>query len=135
MDKVDKLEEDIEDGRHRLDRINIICRYCFALKWKEESKGFCCVNGQIQLASLAPAPSVLYKFLTDKDPISKEQFVNKIRAYNQVLAFTSVGTNLDKELANAKEGVYTYRIQRELYYFFFFFIIKVAYIAEGILLI
>ncbi|CAI2183066.1 13215_t:CDS:2 [Funneliformis geosporum] len=38
------------------------------------------------------------------------------RAYNQVLAFTSLGVNLDKELANAKKEVYTFRIQGALYH-------------------
>ncbi|CAI2190137.1 18133_t:CDS:1, partial [Funneliformis geosporum] len=50
------------------------------------------------------------------DPESDEPFVTQIQAYNQVLAFTSLGVNLDEKLANAKEGVYTFRIQGELYH-------------------
>ena len=61
----------------------------------------------MQLASLALLLKKLFKFLTTKDPKSKEPFVNKIRAYNQVLAFSSIGTNLDKDLADAREENYT----------------------------
>src|SRR6185295_2584516 len=45
-------EEDYRDGRHRLDRMDIICSYCLALRWKEEPEGLCCSKGQIQLAQL-----------------------------------------------------------------------------------
>ena len=37
-------------------------------------------------------------------------FRDNIRAYNLALAFASLGVNLDKELANASRGVYTFRI-------------------------
>ncbi|CAI2188570.1 13698_t:CDS:1, partial [Funneliformis geosporum] len=35
---------------------------------------------------------------------SDEPFVTQIRAYNQILTFSSLGVNLDEKLANAKEG-------------------------------
>ena len=54
--------------------------------------------------------------LTKKDPISKVLFVNKIRAYNQIFAFTSIGTKLDTDFANEKKGAYSYRIQGDHYY-------------------
>jgi len=59
------------------------------------------MNGQVQLASLAPAPETLYKLLTMEDPNTNMPFVNQIRAYNQVFAFTSIRTKLDKNLVNA----------------------------------
>ena len=37
-------------------------------------------------------------------------FRDHIRSYNTALGFASLGVNLNKELANAKEGVYTFRI-------------------------
>ena len=63
--------------------MNIICDHYYALKWKNKIKGFCCVNGQIVLASLSQTPPVLYYFLT------------------------SLGANIDQEFANARGGVYT----------------------------
>jgi len=90
--------------------------HCDALKWKEETKGFCCVNGQVALVPLSPASPVLYNFLTAINPDSEEPYVNLIILYNQVLAFTSIGARIDRELANAREGVYTFRIQGALYH-------------------
>ena len=106
----------LNNGRHRFERMNNICNHYYAMKWKDESKGFCCVNGQVVLASLSPAPDAIYKLLIERDPISNESHVKNIRSYNQVLAFTSIHADVDKELANAKRGVYTYRIQGELYH-------------------
>ena len=102
--------DDIENNRHRFERMHIICKYYHALKWKNETKGFCCLNGQIVLASLSPTPPNLYKLLTAKDSDSNKSYINNIRAYNQVLAFISLRADVDKNLANTKEGVYTFRI-------------------------
>jgi hypothetical protein len=96
---------EIENNRHNLKGMNNICSKCQALKWNKESKGFCCQNGQVVLAPLLPAPPCLFNLLTTNDPISNEPYVNQIRSYNQVLAFTSLGANIDNELANAREGV------------------------------
>ena len=57
----------------------------------------------------------MYNFLTSTDP-ANQPYVDNIWAYNNVLAFTSLGVNFDQELANAKEGVYTFRIQGALYH-------------------
>ena len=93
-----------------------ICEHCYALKWEDETKGFCCLNGQIVLATLSQATPTLYNFLITNDPNTDEPFINHIRAYNQVLAFTSIRANIDEDLANAREGVYTFRIQGGLYH-------------------
>ncbi|GBC01665.1 hypothetical protein RclHR1_04290001 [Rhizophagus clarus] len=63
------------------------------------------------ISPLSPAPQYLHSLLTTNDPITNEPYVNQIRAYNQVLAFTSLGANIDENLANAKDGIYTFRIQ------------------------
>ncbi|CAG8671726.1 6212_t:CDS:2 [Funneliformis mosseae] len=47
---------------------------------------------------------------------SNEPYITQIRAYNQVLAFTSLDVNLNEELANAKKRIYIFRIQGKLYY-------------------
>ncbi|CAG8476464.1 17121_t:CDS:2, partial [Dentiscutata erythropus] len=53
----------------------------------------CCMNGEVLLAPLlAPLPAI-YKLFIEKDPISKLPFVKQAIAYNQVFAFTSIGTN------------------------------------------
>ena len=37
--------DDIENNRHRFERMHIICKYYHALKWKNETKGFYYLNG------------------------------------------------------------------------------------------
>ncbi|CAG8799662.1 26929_t:CDS:2, partial [Dentiscutata erythropus] len=97
--------------------MNIICKHCFALKWKEEKRRFCCLNGQIQLAQLKPPPPAIEILLTEEDSESNKPFVSKIIAYNQIFAFISISsTILDKKLANAKKGVYTYKIRGQHYH-------------------
>ena len=97
--------------------MDIICRYCLALRWKEEPEGLCCLKGQIQLAQLNPPPEILELLLTEEDPDTNKPFVDQIRAYNQVFAFTSIGgARLDTNLANARKGVYTYKIQGQHYH-------------------
>ena len=44
-------------------------------------------------------------------------FRDQIRAYNSALAFASLGVNLDKELANARSGVYTFRIHGVVHHY------------------
>jgi len=102
--------DDIENNRHRFKRMHIICEHFHALKWKNKTKGFYYLNGQIVLASLFPILPNLYKLLIAKNSNTNEPYINNIRAYNQVLAFTSLRADIDKNLANAKEGVYTFRI-------------------------
>src|SRR6185295_3920690 len=110
-------EEDCRDGRHRLDRMNIIYKYCLALKWEGEPEGLCCSKGQIQLAQLKSPPEILELLLTGEDPDTNKPFIDQIRAYNQIFAFTSIGgARLDTNLANAKKGVYTYKIQGQHYH-------------------
>ena len=53
--------------------------------------------------------------LTAIDPRGRA-FRERIRAYNCALAFASLGANLDKGLANAKQGVYTFRIHGVVYH-------------------
>src|SRR3989440_9330892 len=109
--------DDIQENRHRLERMDQICAHCYALKWKGETKKFCCREGEIVLASLAPAPATLRTLLTNNDPNTNEPFVKKIRAYNSLFAFTSLGTTkVDKELADGRGGAYTFRLHGAMYH-------------------
>ena len=53
---------------------------------------------------------LLDHFLTTTNTRAKD-FRSHIRTYNSSLALCSLGANIDNELANAKRGVYTFRIQ------------------------
>ncbi|CAG8721051.1 23738_t:CDS:2, partial [Dentiscutata erythropus] len=78
--------------------------------------GLCCMNGEVVLAPLQAPPPEIYYLLTEKDPISKVLFVDKIKVYNQVFAFTSIATDLDLDVANKKKRAYCYRIQGDHYH-------------------
>jgi hypothetical protein len=65
------------------------------------------------LPSLAPPPEPLRRLLTS-NKVDAKDFRQRIRSYNNVLAFTSVGANLDTSVA--QPGNYTYRLRGELYH-------------------
>ena len=69
------------------------------------------------MAPLAPAPVNLHTLLTSNDPSTNEPFVKKIRAYNSLFAFTSLGTTkIDQELADDRGGAYTFRLHGGMYH-------------------
>ncbi|CAG8592648.1 27903_t:CDS:2 [Dentiscutata erythropus] len=73
----------------------------------------CCKSGKIKLAS-GDAPALRNLFIRN-DNIGKD-FRENIRAYNSIFAFTSMGIKFDEDLANGKDGVYTFRVQGEIYH-------------------
>ncbi|CAG8549636.1 1459_t:CDS:2 [Dentiscutata erythropus] len=91
-------------------KMDIKCEHCKALKWEGEKPGLCYINSEVILAPLLALLPAIYKLLTEKDPISKLPFVKQAIAYNQVFAFTSIDTKLDKKVANEKKRAYNYRI-------------------------
>ena len=109
-----------------LGAIEFICPLCGARFWKSEKLStstkscykfsLCCGQGKVVLPPLASPPEMLMHLLTAADKRGRE-FRDKIRAYNSALAFASLGVNLDKELANARRGVYTFRIQGVVHHY------------------
>ena len=94
------------------------CSICDAKFWESEKLStstkactkfsLCC--GKVNLPSLDKLPELLGHLLTATNSRGKD-FRDHIRAYNSSVAFCSLGANIDKELANARHGVYTFRIQ------------------------
>ena len=95
------------------------CTFCDAKFWECEKLStstrllpkfpLCCGEAKVVLPSLATPPDLLAHLLTAGDTRGRA-FRYNIRAYNSALAFASLRVNLDKQLANAKRGVYTFRI-------------------------
>ena len=83
----------------------LACAHCGAKRYKNESVSGCCLNGKVDLTRREDIPDNLKELF--KDP----EFKRNIRKYNQGLAFTSTGANVDNALANQRVGTYTYRIQ------------------------
>ena len=44
------------------------CVHCSALLWKDETKGFCCLNGKVRLDGLPVPPQPLLNLLERNDP-------------------------------------------------------------------
>ncbi len=65
------------------------------------------------LPPLAPPPEPLKQLFTSNEADAKD-FRQRIRSYNNALAFTSVGANLDTSVA--QPGNYIYRLRSELYH-------------------
>ncbi|KAF8403520.1 hypothetical protein HHK36_011624 [Tetracentron sinense] len=100
----------IEGNVHRNNlAIPRICNHCSAKLFQFESKNLCCNNGNVNLPSLA-APQELLN-LYSGDTAEAIHFRRFIRSYNSVFAFTSMGVKIDENLANGRDGVYTFRAQ------------------------
>ena len=107
---------------HSLGVFDTECRSCKALHWADEqlsgsSKknpkfGTCCHQGKVVLPVLQPPPPELGNYYTGQDPISRK-FRSLICKYNNALAFTSVGRQIDYSI-NDGGGPYVFKMHGEL---------------------
>jgi hypothetical protein len=108
---------------HTLGEMTTVCDKCDAMHFLEERATssscanpqftLCCAQGKVTLPPLAPPPELLKRLLTGNEVDAKD-FRQSIRSYNNALAFTSVGPNLDTNVA--QPGNYTYCLCGELYH-------------------
>ena len=89
--------------------MDVQCVHCGAKRYKEEPSGICCSNGKVSLPLIPNQPDQLRSLI-----VGDQDFRQKIRKYNQALAFTSMAANVDLDLANQRDGVYTFRVQGQL---------------------
>ena len=90
---------------HSLGPMNIQCSNCHALHFISEKLsssgvrnprfGICCLQGQVNLPHIEQWPRALQELFDD--PQDCRQFKKKIHQYNNTLAFTSMGTNMDND--------------------------------------
>jgi len=107
---------------HELGRMNQTCVHCGAKFWMEEknqnsslaSPTFltCCALGKVRLPRLIELPPYLVNLYTssESDAIS---FRKNIRRYNNVLACTSLGANID---VIPGQGISDFRIHGQVYH-------------------
>ncbi|PBK59092.1 hypothetical protein ARMSODRAFT_852052, partial [Armillaria solidipes] len=76
--------------------------------------GMCCLQGQIKLPYLRPAPAILQNLLCGDNPMSKS-FLKDIRQYNAALAFTSLAVKVDEAITNSS-GPYCFHVSGELHH-------------------
>ncbi|KAL6525457.1 hypothetical protein OROHE_015764 [Orobanche hederae] len=92
------------------------CRLCGAVRYLRESKGFCCLHGQVSLA-LPQMPLQLWNLYTSTTSPAAVHFRKRCRTYNNTTAFSSLGITYDHTLAQSNKGIYTLRVQGAVYHF------------------
>ncbi|XP_057801659.1 uncharacterized protein LOC131016887 [Salvia miltiorrhiza] len=90
------------------------CIHCGARRFEYEPPTFCCDNGKVKLAFSEVPPELDELFTAQSEEAIN--FRRNIRAYNSIFSFTSFGVKLDKELASARRGVYSFQAQGMVYH-------------------
>ncbi|KAG6674120.1 hypothetical protein I3842_15G025900 [Carya illinoinensis] len=86
-----------------------------ARKFYHEPNGFCCTDWTIAL-SRNQFSDELYQLFTSNSVESKK-LCTYARTYNNKFAFTSFGVIFDKELCRRNRGIYTFRVQGQMYHY------------------
>ncbi|CAG8792515.1 10471_t:CDS:2, partial [Gigaspora margarita] len=108
--------------RYELGRMDQTCAYCGAKFWMEEKDlssnrrsptfAICCAHGKVCLPPLLEFPSYLLNLYISSEPTAN-LFRKNIRKYNNILACTSFGANIDKF---HRRGVSNFRIHGQVYH-------------------
>ncbi|POM77530.1 LOW QUALITY PROTEIN: Helitron helicase-like protein [Phytophthora palmivora] len=106
----------IPGGRHYFSRYTDetleherVCQHCGAWKFPDETEGRCCRKGLVNVPHPREAPAELDRLF------GNPRFKQSIRAYNNVFAFTSMGSsrthslNVDERVT--RSGVYNFHVQ------------------------
>ncbi|KAG5536262.1 hypothetical protein RHGRI_023889 [Rhododendron griersonianum] len=91
------------------------CHHCGAKRFPYETPKFCCSGGEISLYPIAIPPELQHLY-SGSGPNSMH-FLQYIKPYNEILAFTSMGVHLDPAFAKRVNGIYTFRAQGQVYHF------------------
>ena len=90
--------------------MNIVCQYCQAKRFRNESPGICCLGGKIVLPIINQPPEPLSSYMSGETPESKH-FLKHMRMYNSCFQMTSFGANI--ESANFMP---TFKVQDQIYH-------------------
>ncbi|XP_027171842.1 uncharacterized protein LOC113771461 [Coffea eugenioides] len=91
------------------------CQYCGAKRFYLEPPSFCCSQGEISIVA-PPMPYALKRLFIGDDE-ECEHFRKLSRTYNNNVSFTSFAAKYDPELTRNTKGVYTFRVQGQVYHF------------------
>lgn len=77
--------------------MSVVCSHCKAFKFKHETPGLCCANGQVKLVELNMPSEPLRSLLIGGTPES-DHFLKNIQSYNACFQMTSFGaTNIVRD--------------------------------------
>lgn len=96
------------------------CESCGAMMWYEERNdkyrkpvnpkfSLCCIQGKVQLPLVKKPPATLEKLMS-------KSFMNNIRMYNDMFAFTSMGDKVDHSINNG-QAPYVFRMSGQNMHF------------------
>ena len=92
-------------------KMDKLCVYCSALKFKNETLGMCCAGGKVKLPDLHSPPEPL-STLVSGDTSQSKHFLANIRKYNSCFQMTSFGaTNIVRE-----NYMPTFKVQGQIYH-------------------
>ncbi|PWA63861.1 hypothetical protein CTI12_AA347070 [Artemisia annua] len=102
------------------------CESCNALLWNQESMignthsttekySLCCGRGKVKLGDQVDQPPKLLMELINGEHPKSSMFIDNIRRYNSMFAFTSIGAKQDMSVTDGR-GPYCYRIQGQNYH-------------------
>ncbi|AQL05669.1 hypothetical protein ZEAMMB73_Zm00001d047132 [Zea mays] len=107
-DLYDKVYSNITEETHLLSTV-ADCDYCKAKKFQYEPPGFCCCNGQINLAAFETP-------LWESADADARHFRDNIRFFNGHFSFTSLYCCLDSMTTNMDCGIYTFCAHGMMYH-------------------
>ncbi|XP_027181704.1 uncharacterized protein LOC113780084 [Coffea eugenioides] len=92
----------------------LMCQHCGAKRFHLEPSNFCCSGGAISIVHPV-MPYDLFRLYsgTDEDCV---HFRKNVRTYNNNLAFTTFAAKYDKNLTKNTKGVYTFRVEGQIYH-------------------
>jgi hypothetical protein len=94
-------------------KMDKVCEFCRAKKFRTEPPGMCCSNGKVKLDTLNPPPEPLLSYMSGRTSESKH-FLQNIRRYNSCFQMTSFGTTATVE----QDGGFmpTFKVKGQIYH-------------------
>ncbi|WVZ93288.1 hypothetical protein U9M48_039282 [Paspalum notatum var. saurae] len=114
--------------RSYLGKPEYMCKHCRAIFWFNERNKYetsrsngeiiysnCCKNGKIKIPKFRDPPIYLKNLLNPMGGKKSRHFLQKIRQYNSMFAFTSMGGNIDRKI-NHGDGPYVFRVNGQIHH-------------------
>ncbi|EYB87952.1 hypothetical protein Y032_0254g286 [Ancylostoma ceylanicum] len=98
--------------RVSIGKMDVVCGYCHARRYRAEPPGMCCSNGKVRLPDLNQPPEPLRSYMSGTTAESKH-FLQNIRKYNSCFQMTSFGTTAVVQEAGFMP---TFKIQGQIYH-------------------
>jgi len=114
-------------ARSYLGEPNFKCKHCNAIFWYNERNQRqsqrnreimytnCCKNGKVKIPPYKNPPEFLSRLINNRDDPLSKHFLQKIRQYNSLFSFTSMGANIMKDI-NKGDGPYIFRINGQIHH-------------------